>query len=131
MSRIEVEDPDSGRTLRASWLWLGQDLVVAIGGGDRPHVGSIVVAQPQPSHSRPGTHSASCSVVTIPPHKEEAIARPVATRLTETLGVVTVVSAGVHEDSLDPDAIAAYLRLAEELAQRLGAQLGVNPVGGE
>jgi hypothetical protein len=58
-------------------------------------------------------------VLTIPPHKEEPIARGIATRLAEKLGRVAVVSAGIHDDDLDADGIAAYLRLGEELADKL------------
>jgi hypothetical protein len=103
---------------------MGQDLVVAVGGGQRPHVGSVVLAQPVPS-KRPGkTRSASCSVLTIPPHKEEPIARGIATRLAEALGRVAVVTAGVHDDRLDADGIACYLRLGEELGEELARRLG-------
>jgi len=104
----------------------GEDLVVAVGGGDRPHVGCIVVAVPVPSKRRPGESSASVSVVTLPPHKEEPIARPIAERLAARLGRVTVVTAGVHEDGLDSNGIAAWLalgaRLADELADRLAGE---------
>ena len=59
----------------------------------------------------------SCSVLTIPPHKEEPIARGVATRVAEAFGRVTVVTAGVHDDNLDAEGLAIYLRLGKELAE--------------
>ena len=102
---------------------MGEDLVVAVGGGGRPHVGSVVLAQPGPSRSPGRTWSASCSVLTIPPHKEEPLARGIATSLAETLGRVAVVTAGVHDDGLDADGIACYLRLGEELAEELARRL--------
>ncbi len=98
---------------------VGEDLVVAVGGGQRPHVGCVVLAQPQPAKTKGGERSASCSVLTIPPHKEEPIARGIASRLAEVFGRVTVVTAGVHDDNLDADGIAIYLRLGEELADEL------------
>jgi hypothetical protein len=107
---------------------VGEDLVVAVGGGQRPHVGCVVLAQPLPSKQPGKRWSASCSVLTIPPHKEEPIARDIATRLAEALGRVTVVTAGVHDDGLDADGIATYLRLGrtlgEELARRLARDGG-------
>lgn len=121
MSR--VEDPPSGRHLEARIQEVGEDLVVAVGGGQRPHVGSVVLAQPGPSTVPGKTWSASCSVLTIPPHKEEPIARGIATRLAEELGRVTVVTAGVHDDNLDADGIACYLRLGEELGEELAKRL--------
>jgi hypothetical protein len=62
-------------------------------------------------------------VLTIPSHKEEPIARGVATRVAEALGRVIVVTAGVHDDSLDAEGIAVYLRLGEELANDLVSTL--------
>jgi hypothetical protein len=62
-------------------------------------------------------------VLTIPPHKEEPIARGIATRLAEALGRVTVVTAGVHDDNLGADGIACYLRLGKELGEELARRL--------
>ena len=114
-SSIWVEDLKSGQRIEASVTWVGEDLVVAVGGGEQPHVGCIVLAQPGQSQES----SASCSVLTIPPHKEEPIARGIATRLAEALGRITVVTAGVHDDNLGADGIATYLRLGDELAEKL------------
>jgi hypothetical protein len=36
---------------------------------------------------------------------------------------VTVVTAGVHDDNLDTDGIACYLRLGQELAEELVSRL--------
>ena len=122
-SVCRVEDAPTGRHLEARVQEMGQDLVVAVGGGQRPHVGSVVLAQPVPS-KRPGkAWSASCSVLTIPPHKEEPIARGIATTLAETLGRVAVVTAGVHDDGLGADGIACYLRLGKELGAELARRL--------
>jgi len=122
-SVCRVEDSPSGRHLEARVEEVGDDLVVAVGGGQRPHVGSIVLAQPGPSRVPGKTWSASCSVLTIPPHKEEPIARAIATRLAEDLGRVAVVTAGVHDDNIDTEGIRCYLRLGQELAEALSKQL--------
>jgi hypothetical protein len=125
MNPVILEDPRSGRRLEAWVRRVGEDVVVAIGGGTAPHVGCVVLAQPCRSRSRPGAVSASCSVLTIPPHKEEPIARAVAAALAAGLDRVAVVTAGVHDDNLDAAGVAEYLRLGEELASRLVAELGL------
>ena len=119
-----VEDPSSGRYLEARTAIVGDDVVVAIGGGERPHVGCVVLAQPHPARGGATKWSASCSVLTIPPHKEEPIARGVAERLATSLGRVAVVTAGVHDDNIDAEGIATYLRLGKELAEKLVDSLG-------
>jgi hypothetical protein len=119
-----VEDPLSGRYLEARTEVVGEDMVVAVGGGERPHVGCVVLAQPHQAKSGDTKISASCSVLTIPPHKEEPIARRIAEKLAATLGRVAVVTAGVHDDNIDAEGIATYLRLGEELAQKLVDALG-------
>jgi hypothetical protein len=122
-TREWVEDRESGRRISAWVTSVGDDLVIAVGGGQQPHVGCVVLAQPQPARSGERKWSASCSVLTIPPHKEEPIARVVATRVAEASGRVTVVTAGVHDDDLDAAGIAVYLRLGEELAEKLSTHL--------
>jgi hypothetical protein len=120
---LSVVDQASGRRLSARIVRVGEDLVVAIGGGDAPHVGCVVLAIPYPSKARPQEWSASCSLLTIPPHKEEPIARGIADRLASALGRVTVVTAGVHEEGLDRAGIDCYLRLSERLAEEIVRQL--------
>jgi len=119
-----VEDPAIGRYLEARVETVGEDVVVAVGGGEWPHIGCVVLAQPYPTKGGDTEWSASCSVLTIPPHKEEPIARGIAEKLAATLGRVAVVTAGVHDDNIDAEGIATYLRLAEELAEKLVDALG-------
>lgn len=118
---VTVEDHATGKRMWASVRMVGEDFVVAVGGGERPHVGSVVLATPLPSRSNPGAWSASCSVLTIPPHKEEPIARAVASRLAEASGRVVVATAGVHDDDLDLDGVEAYLRLGGRLAEAVSS----------
>ncbi len=119
---VRVVDPHDGRSLNARVSRVGDDVVVVVGGGDTPHVGCVVLAVPNPGRGASG-YSPSISVLTIPPHKEEPIARPVAEAVCGRLGRVTVVTAGVHEDGLDQKGIATYLRLGRELADAVVAHL--------
>jgi hypothetical protein len=118
-----VEEGPGQRHLVATVAVVGEDLVVAVGGGERPHVGCAVLATPYAAKTAAGPWSASCSVLTIPPHKEEPIARGIATRLAAALGRVVVVTAGVHDDDIDPAGIRVYLNLGGEMAEALLARL--------
>jgi len=121
-SSVRVVDSGSGRSLTAWVREVGDDVVVAVGGGERPHVGCVVLAVPTSGRGTAG-FSSSSSVLTIPPHKEEPIARAVAERVCRALGRVTVVTAGVHEDGIDREGITTYLRLGEELADAVAENL--------
>lgn len=122
-STVTVTDSESGKAITAWIRSVGEDVVVAVGGGERPHVGCVVLAVPIPSRTEPNSWSASCSVMTIPPHKEEPIARGVASQLAATSGRVTVVTAGVHDDNLDRSGVETYLRLGEELADEVARRM--------
>ncbi|RLE20738.1 MAG: hypothetical protein DRJ65_17565 [Acidobacteria bacterium] len=117
MSCLEHQtlDRDTGRSINANVTHAGEDLVIVVTGGRQPHVGTIVLAQPSGS-DRSGV---SCSVMTIPPHKEEAVARPIAESVCKASGQVTVVTAGIHEDNLDTAGIRVYLDLAQQMASEL------------
>jgi len=112
-------DPATGLSIQANVTNAGNDVVVVVTGGSRPHVGSIVLAQP----TGPGRSGVSCSVMTIPPHKEEAVARPIAEAICKASGQVTLVTAGIHEDSLDAEGVQIYLGLAEKMAAELAERI--------
>ncbi|MEN8165703.1 MAG: hypothetical protein ABFS37_16360, partial [Acidobacteriota bacterium] len=100
----QTSDPETGRSIHANVTRVGDDIVIVVGGGSRPHVGSVALAQP----CGPGRSGVSCSVLTIPPHKEEVVARPIAEAVCLASGHVAVVTAGIHEDRLDSKGIGVY-----------------------
>ncbi len=71
-------------------------LVVTLVGGEVPHVGAVAVSIPRPSLSNARMRSATTSVLAIPGHKEDELARPLAAELACALGRTTVVVAGIH-----------------------------------
>ncbi len=97
----------------------GDDLAVVLTGGERPHVGCVVVARAHPAADDPRRTTVTSSVLAAPPHREEALARPLAETLARALGGTVVVSAGVHTDRLGKRGIAGYLELGEEVAGKL------------
>lgn len=109
--------------LQARALFLGEDLVVCLGGGDQPHVGSVVCAEPRPSLADPGRRSATSSVWNRLGHKDEALARPLAERLAVALGRTVVVVAGVHVEGLDAAGIQAFVEMTGELAEAMAQAL--------
>ena len=57
---------------------IGDDLLVAIWGGEKPHIGAVAVAQSRPSLKNPEITSATASVICFPAHKEDDLVKTVS-----------------------------------------------------
>lgn len=122
--------PISIRTEAAEWVIeasavvIGEDLLVYIWGGERPHIGAVAAAQPRPSLADPARISATASVLTYPGHKEDEVVKRVAEALASACDRNVVVTAGIHWDDLEPAAIkvigARIGEIIDKLIQRLG-----------
>ena len=56
-----VSTDEGSYDLQASIQLIGQDLLIAVWGGDRPHIGAVSGAQTQPSVANPATINATAS----------------------------------------------------------------------
>ncbi len=98
---------------------MGEDLSVSIGGGDRPHIGAVAVSQPRPDRATTRGSGATTSLITVPHHREDELARRTAARLAAALGVTTCVACGVHVDGITRDEIRDVEELVDELTGAL------------
>ena len=64
--RCSVEDPATGARLDAVCVSAGADLVVAVGGGERPHVGAAALALSLPALKDPSRLTNSSSLLAVP-----------------------------------------------------------------
>jgi hypothetical protein len=71
---IEITDFRDRLVLTMSAISMGEDLCVALYGGDRPHIGAVAISQPRPSLADPAVASATTSVVAVLGHKEDMLA---------------------------------------------------------
>lgn len=85
-------------------------LIITILGGEKPHVGAVAIGVPRPSLKDPSKLSATSSVFTLPSHKDDEIAKPIAERIAKKMNQTTVVVAGVHIEN------ASKLEIRELLA---------------
>lgn len=83
----------------------GKDVVVAIGGGEAPHVGAAALALPRVSLKDDGVISATASVLCVTGHKEDMITRDAALHLASKLNATVLVSVGLHLDNATSDDI--------------------------
>lgn len=122
MYELLAGDDRSGVRLAA--IESGRDLIVAMFGGQAPHVGSVAVAVPRPSLRDPAVTSAAASVITLVGHKDDELAKPIAEFLARELGRVVVLSVGIHVDQATPDDIRAITGTAWQLARELCRRAG-------
>ncbi len=95
---------------------MGDDLCVTVCGGDRPHIGSVAVAEPRES-LRGGGRSATVSTINYPGHKDDAVANAVAHAAAARLGCRTVVLCGLHYDGADEALFTAVRDLTERMIE--------------
>jgi hypothetical protein len=83
----------------------GNGIILQLLGGEKPHVGAVVISLPRPSLRDPAQISCNSIVVPILGHKDDELAKPVAERVACLSGQSTVVIAGVHTDNATTSAI--------------------------
>ena len=101
--------------LEAAVRFIGDDVLVAIWGGEKPHIGAVAFAQPRPSLKDPEATSATASVICALSHKEDDLVKAVAEILAAALNTRVVVTGGIHWDNLDGEGIALVLQNSEAL----------------
>jgi hypothetical protein len=119
MPLIELTAQRGRVRLRLRCLHQGEDLVVMLSGGDREHIGAVALGQPSPSHEDQGKARATTSVLALQGHREDELARRIASHLAARLGVTVCVACGIHVEAIQPTELADVLDLAEELTRTL------------
>ncbi len=106
---VRIKTGQNAYNLEAFVKKIGNDLLVSIWGGEIPHIGAVAVAQPRPSLKDSGKRSSTASVFCYPGHKEDAIAKEAAERLSAALNANVTVTAGAHWDKIDEPGIEAVI----------------------
>ena len=114
-----IKTEEDAYNLSASVRYIGADVLVAIWGGEKPHIGAVAVAQPRPSLRDPELTSSSASVICLVGHKEDELVKATAEILAATLETQVVVTAGIHWDNLSPEAIEQIIRHSEILVDKI------------
>jgi hypothetical protein len=123
MRRFDLSSEGEQYQVHATALLIGDDLLVAVWGGTRPHIGAVAVALPRPSIADPQVPSSTSSVFTLLGHKEDEVVKMVSERLSARLEKNVVVTAGIHWDHLAEEAIEEILHHCQELADEICARL--------
>ncbi|MCP4104588.1 MAG: hypothetical protein GY749_03470 [Desulfobacteraceae bacterium] len=97
--------------------YIGQDLLVAIWGGEKPHIGAVSVAAPRPSLKNPDITSATASVICLIGHKEDELAKAASEALASALNTHVVVTAGMHWDNIDEQGIRTVIQNSKVIVE--------------
>ena len=100
-------------------LKLGDDYNITISGGDKPHVGSSVLAIPRQSLTGDKSISTTSSVMNMIGHKDEQICRYLAEKVCINKNAVVICSGGFHVDNISKDGINEVLQAVKELAEMI------------
>lgn len=87
----------------------GTDVLVCFGGGQKNHIGASALAVPRPSLQDKEKISATASVIAIPGHKDDELARHAALNIAASLECCAAVTVGLHIDGAIADDIDMLL----------------------
>ncbi len=97
---------------------MGEDLMAAVYGGSRPHIGSTVMAIPRPSLTGSGIGVTS-SVLNAVGHKDEYAARFIAEKLAVKINSTVVCSCGIHIDDISEEQLKAVKKGIDDLLLKI------------
>lgn len=115
MFREELLD---GLSLCCEVTPMGKDYALSVYGGERPHIGSVVMAIARPSLTGEGVGVTS-SVLNRMGHKDEVIARLFAEAVAKEANCTAVCTCGIHVDDISPEQMDAIHRASERLLKRM------------
>ena len=84
---------------------IGDDLMISVWGGTKPHIGSISVSVPRPGLQDNTTMSATSSIINLIGHKDEVVARKFSEQLAAKFNRNAIATAGVHIDDITENQI--------------------------
>ncbi|OGP96066.1 MAG: hypothetical protein A2157_18930 [Deltaproteobacteria bacterium RBG_16_47_11] len=123
MKRFRVEVSEGPFRIHGDVQEIGQDLLVAIWGGTKPHIGAVGMATPRPSLKDSKKWSATSSNLTFIGHKEDTLVKQVSERLAARLKRNVVVTAGLHWEDITSREIKIIENLTKKLSKEISERL--------
>jgi len=84
---------------------IGKDMLIAVWGGDTPHIGAVAMAYSQQSIVNPEKKNATVSTFSFPGHMEDHLVKPIAEKVALFAKRNVVVTAGTHWDKINKNGI--------------------------
>lgn len=99
----------AGITIEIQETRIGDDIVLILAGGDKPHIGCVVQAVPRPSLTNDGSISVTSSVLNLTGHKDEFLCRKLAEKRCRETRRIVVCTGGVHIENITKEQIHKLL----------------------
>lgn len=118
MSTNVFEVTKAGYSIQAEVTVIGNDLLIALTGGDTPHIGTITwwnQTGDSDTTRFPSHHGRL--------HKDDVLSEVLLKQLKPLLPGTCVITAGVHINGITQEQIAASFSMAEELGKRMASWL--------
>jgi len=116
---FDINTESGSFDIHANVRLIGKDLLVAVWGGEKPHIGAVSVAQPHPSLKDPKRVSSTASVICILGHKEDELAKAASEILSAALNTKVVVTAGIHWDNLNENGIERVIENGRQIVDMI------------
>lgn len=104
-----IEFGEGRRRVYLDIIMAGDDIVIRIGGGERPHIGAISIC----------TGADKPLTLSLPGHKDYLVSHIAAQKIFNETGRNTLVIAGIHVDDASGEDIRELMNNAEECIRRL------------
>lgn len=118
MSTNVFEVTKAGYSIQAEVTVIGNDLLIALTGGDTPHIGTITwwnQTDDSDTTRFPSHHGRY--------HKDDVLSEVLLKQLKPLLPGTCVITAGVHINGITKEQITASFSMAEELGKRMASWL--------
>jgi hypothetical protein len=116
---FHIKTDKEAYNLEAFVKGIGEDLLVAIWGGERHHIGAVAVAQPRPSLKNHRVRSATASVFCYVGHKDDVIAKEAAEKISSALNTNVTVTTGAHWENIDEAGVKDIMENSRQLVEMI------------
>ena len=116
---FQIGTAEDSYNLNAAVIQVGSDWLVSLGGGTRPHIGAVAIAQPRPSMMDEQVISSTASVFCLLGHKEDVIVKEASEKLAASLNTNVVVTAGIHWENIDQQGIQKIIGNSRILIRKI------------
>lgn len=123
MIKFKLIKEVNARPLNIEVVFLGEDIVVSLSGGDKEHIGAVSLAVPHDSFADKSKVSSTASVLCIRGHKEDEAAKRIALYLAAKLNTNVLAIVGVHYNNADMDMIKNFEKTLDDILQEIIVRL--------